>query len=309
MDTFMVPENIPETASALRPSHLPEIRLHCPSGLHEVFAHMADGARLLAGGTDILLLAGQRGKPDWLVWTGGIEALGEFDAEGETIRVGASVPLASMIRSRSFRAAAPAVADGARVVGSPQLRNQATMVGNVCTASPAADMVPGLLVHDCAVEIINREHQRRRVALKDFTLGPATTVLGEGELVSGLMLSRLGGNETSAYQRFTYRKALDLAFASVAARLEYEQDGQTIKSARLALGAVGPTVIDAGAAADMLIGHPLDEHRLSICAAAASQLCDPISDHRATARYRRQLIGALVGDVVRQAAGRYGNQS
>lgn len=309
MDTFMASEYFLEPASALRPSHLPEIRLDCPTGLDELFAHMADGARLLAGGTDILLQAGQRGEPDCLVWTGGIAAMKEFDAQGEIIRVGAAVPMASMIRSRSFRCGAPAVADGARVVGSPQLRNQATMVGNVCTASPAADTVPGLLVHDCLVEIINRENEPRRVALKDFTVGPATTVLGEGELVTGLMLSRLGRNETSAYQRFTYRKALDLAFVGVAARLDYEEDGQTLKSVRLALGAVGPTVIDAGAATDILTGHPLDEDRLRICADAASQLCEPISDHRASAGYRRQLIGALVGDVVRQAAERHGKQS
>ncbi|MBT4891280.1 MAG: hypothetical protein HON65_17185 [Rhodospirillales bacterium] len=295
-------------ASALRPSHLPEMDLQCPTNLGDVFRHISNGAQLLAGGTDILLQASVRGEPNKLVWTGGIESMKEFDADSDFIKVGASVPLSTMIKSNAFRDGAPAVADGAQSVGSLQLRNQATMVGNVCTASPAADTVPGLLIHNCVVATIDKENNKREIALKDFLTGPGKTNLGEGELVTCLSFSRLGKNQMSAYQRFTQREALDLAFASVAARLEFEEDGQTLMTVNLALGAVGPTAIDASAAADILKGHPISEGRLDICADAASQLCSPISDHRASAGYRRQLIRALVGDVVRQAATRYGNK-
>ncbi len=304
----IAPETIQETKSALRPSHLPKMELHCPTDIDEVFEHLADGYELLAGGSDILLSASHCGKPSRLVWTGGIETMKEFNPDANPMRIGAAVPLARMIRSQVFRAGAPAVAEGAQSVGSVQLRNQATMVGNICTASPAADTVPGLLIHGCVVETANRRNERRQVELKDFVIGPGKTALGWGELVTGLSICRLAKNEASAYQRFTQRNALDLAFSSAAAKLEYEEDGRSLRSVKLALGAVGPTVIDASASADVLIGHPLDEHRLAVCADAASQLCEPISDHRASAGYRRQLIRTLIGDVVRQAAGRYGNK-
>ena len=305
----MLPDFIIEPASSLRPSHLPEIALQCPTDLAEVFEHMHQGASLIAGGTDILLVAAQRGAPHHLVWTGGVEALKEVEESGETIRIGAATPLAQLIRSQSFRHKAPAVADGAQLVGSVQLRNQATIVGNVCTASPAADTVPGLLVHDCVVETADRKNNTRRIDLKNFMIGPGKTALRDGELVTGLTLTRLGKNQTSAYQRFTQRAALDLAFASVAVKLDFDQDGVALKSVMLVLGAVGETAIDASSAADGLIGYPLSEDRLSQCADAASQMCEPISDQRASAGYRHQLIRALVVDVIKQAAARYGERS
>lgn len=307
----VMPDAVPEFVSSLRPSQLPDMALHCPADLGAVFEHMRHGAKVLAGGTDILPMATHRGAPDYLVWVGGVGAMQAFDLDSDdgVIRIGAATTLARMVRSLSFRTGAPAVADGARVVGSVQLRNQATVAGNVCTASPAADTLPGLLVHDCVVETLNSNSQRRRINLKNFMIGPGKTALDESELVSGLSLSRLKANQASAFQRFTQRKALDLAFASVAAMLEFEADGQTLKAARLALGAVGPTVIDATEAAEILVGHPLDDARLGKCADAASQLCAPLSDHRASADYRRQLIRTLTGDVVKQAAERYGARS
>ncbi len=270
---------------------------------------MADGYTLLAGGSDILLSASHCGEPGRLVWTGGIETMKKFNPDANPMWVGAAVPFARMIQSRVFRAGAPAVAEGAQSVGSVQLRHQATIVGNICTASPAADTVPGLLIHGCVVVTENRQNQCRQIDLKDFVLGPGKTALAGGELVTGLSIRRLAKNETSAYQRFTQRNALDLAFASAAVKLEYEDDGQSLRSVKLALGAVGPTVVDASAALNVLVGHPIDEHRLAVCAEAASQMCEPISDHRASAGYRRQLIRVLIGDVVRQAARRYGSRS
>ncbi len=298
----------PKFASSLRPSLLPEIALFCPTDLDEVFEHLRQGASLLAGGTDILLMATQRGEPNYFVWTGEIEALKAFDPDPETIRVGAATTLAQVIGSSSLRTGAPAVSDGARIVGSVQIRNQATLVGNVCSASPAADTIPGLSVHDCMVEIVNLSHEKRQVRLGDFLTGPGKTSLGDDELVSGLSFSRLKLNQFSAFQRFTHRKALDLAFASVAVRLEYEADQQSFKSVILALGAVGPTVVDASKAANIMIGNTLSDGLITKVADAACQLCAPISDHRASAEYRLHLIRTLIGDVIKQAADRAGGK-
>jgi carbon-monoxide dehydrogenase medium subunit len=279
-----------------------------------VLARLADGARPLAGGTDAVLWAMHWGEHRSLVWTGGVEELRILDPEGDgnMLRVGSAVTLAQIVRSPAFRAAAPAVADGARAIGSVQLRNQATLVGNVCTASPAGDTIPGLLVHDAVVEVVNVSGQRRHLSLDDLLVGPGRTKLKDDDLVVALGLSRLGPREASAYLRFTQRRALDLAVASVAARLELEPDGRTVAALRLALGAVGPIAFDAGEAAALLVGRPMSDAGFGDCARAAAAACSPISDHRASADYRRQLVRALVADAIAEAArrvmgaGRYG---
>ena len=294
------------SVSSLRPSHLPGIELHCPAGLEQVLGHVCDGVHPLAGGTDLVLWASQRGEPRRLVWTGNVSELQRVDADDDPLRIGAAVTASRIVRDARFRRGAPAVVDGAHKIGSVQLRNQATLVGNLCTASPSGDTIPGLLVHDAKVEIASAS-SRRHVDVGDFVLGPGETALQPGELVTAVSLSRLGPLEASAYQRFTERNALDLAFAGVAARLAFDPDGRTVRSARLALGAVSPTVIEAAEAAAMLVGQPLNAARLGACADAAAQACSPISDHRASADYRRQLVKVLVGDVVTEAARRLAN--
>jgi CO/xanthine dehydrogenase FAD-binding subunit len=292
------------SASTLRPAQLPDIDLHCPEALADVFVRLRDGASVLAGGTDMLLWASQSGAPDHLVWTGGVEELHSLDIDDQAIRIGAAVTMSTLVRSGKFRQSAPAVADGAALIGSVQMRNQATLIGNLCTASPAGDTIPGLIVHDASIEIAASSGDRRRVDIASFITGPGQTILKPDELVTSLYLLPLAEGESSAFQRFTQREALDLAFASVAARLAYESDGQTIRKARLALGAVDASVIEAPEAAAMLTGNSLDDAVLRECAEAAAQACSPISDLRASADYRRQLIKALVIDVVTEAARR-----
>ncbi len=290
--------------SVLRPAYLPELELHRPAKLDELLRHLADGARPLAGGTDILLWASQRGAPRRLVWTGGVDALHVFECGDDPLRVGAAVAVAHLVRSAAFRTAVPAVVDGAQLIGSLQLRNQATLVGNICTASPAGDTIPGLLVHDAVVEIVATLGDRRRLGLNDFLVGPGRSGLRHDELAIAVTLSRLGPREASAYRRFTQRNALDLAFASVAARLAFESDGRTVSAARLALGAVAPVALEVPEAAATLVGQPLNEATLRACAEAAAEACSPISDQRASADYRRQLVMTLVHDVVGETARR-----
>lgn len=292
------------TASTLRPAHLPDIDLHCPTSLADVFPQLRNGAAVLAGGTDMILWASQAGNPDYLVWTGGIEELQSVDLEGGSIRVGAAVTLSRLVRSVDFQAAATAVAAGAQLIGSVQLRNQATLVGNLCTASPAGDTIPGLVVHDARVEIASSATDRREVDIGNFLIGPGKTVLTSNELVTAVTLSPLAKGEASFFQRFTQREALDLAFASVAARVGLESDGSTIRAVRLALGAVDETVIEVSDTASILSGGSLNDAALQDCAEAAAEACSPISDHRASADYRRQLVRALVVDVLAEAGRR-----
>lgn len=297
-------------SSALPATVLPQLELHCPTELGSVFKHLDNGAQPLAGGTDILLWAAHRGEPRHLVWTGGVSELHTFDEEDDPLKIGAAVPVGRLFRSKRFRTAAPAVAEGAQSIGSVQLRNQATLMGNVCTASPAGDTLPGLLIHEAVVEIASRGGEWRSVKLADFLIGPSKTGLKPGELCTALSIFPLKQGEASHYKRFTERKALDLAFASVAARLKFEADGETISQCSLALGAVAPTAIEAREAAKIFVGKPLSDATLQACGEAASEICSPITDHRASADYRRHLIKVLVGDVVRETARRaVSNQS
>ncbi len=285
-------------ASIIKPSHLPDLELFRPSSIEGVFRRLKDGAQVLAGGTDLLLWASQHGQSRQLVWIGNIESLQIFTVDGDQLQVGAGVTLGELIRSPAFRRAAPAVTQAAQLVGSVQLRNQATLLGNVCSASPAGDTLPALLVHETQVEIVKSPDQQRQMSLHNFLLAPSQTALEAGEIVSGLSLCGLQVNEMSVYRRHTERQALDLAFASVAARLAFEADGHTVAGARLALGAVGPTALLAAEAAQALVGHALTKERKSICAKIAVEICKPISDFRASADYRRQLIRVLVEDVI-----------
>jgi carbon-monoxide dehydrogenase medium subunit len=148
------------------------------------------------------------------------------------------------------------------------------------------------------LETINASERKRRLALEDFLLAPGVNELKSGELVTSISIRPLGSGEASAFRRFTERRSLDLAFASVAARISFEEDGLTVRKARLALGAVGPCAFMAADAATALHGSPLNQANLSLCAEAAAESCSPISDHRASADYRRQLVKVLVHDVV-----------
>ena len=294
----------PAKSPALRPSHLPPVELYRPADLGELLAHAADGVHLLAGGTDLVVWASQCGEPRRLAWIGSIDQLQTLDITSDRAHIGAAVTLSRIVRSGQFRSLAPAVVDGAGVVGSVQLRNQATLVGNVCTASPGGDTIPALHVHDAALDIVSAAGDRRSVKISDFVHGPGQTDLNTGEVVTGVTLRGLGQREGSAFSRFTQRNALDLAIASVAACLSFESDGRTVARAHLSMGAVGPTVLDADEAARSLVGHPLEPARLRNCADLTAECCRPITDHRASADYRRQLVRTLTMDVVDAAAER-----
>lgn len=269
------------------------MQLRIPTSLAELTELMDEGFCALAGGTDVLVAAGQTGEPHRVASTSRVAELAGLDMEPDTVRVGGSVVLSRLARDQAVRAGVPALIDGAELVGSIQLRNSATLVGNLCTASPAGDTIPGLFVHDAVIKTVNSAGVTRVIAVRDFFTGPRQTVLAVDELVTTVSLTPLISGEGSAYRRFTERNALDPAFAGVAGKVCLEPDGETVRSASLALGAVAPTVIDASKVADSLVGRPLGGVQLQAVAEAAAAVCEPISDLRCSADYRRQLVRVL----------------
>lgn len=281
---------------------LPRVDISCPGSLGELLGLAATGRRPVAGGTDLLVAAAYEGQePSRLVWTGSVPQLTIVERRGGDLRIGSAASLGRVAGFDAVRSGAPALAEAAGIVGSVQIRNVATLAGNLCNASPAADTVPPLVIHDARVEIGHDGAAVRTVAAEAFAEGPGRTVLSEGEVVTAISLRPLNRGEASAYQRFTVRMSMDLAFVGVAARVRLEEDGRTIHSAKIALGAVAPTVVIAREAAATLADTIPDEDVLRSAGRAAAAACEPITDLRASAEYRLRLVEVLTGDVVLRA--------
>ena len=284
------------------PRHRPP-DLKTPNTLSALLKLVAEGHRPLAGGTDIVVESRQDLAPSRLAWTGGVAEFSQITEDGSATTIGAGVTLEALVRSRSSRDRLPAVTDGAHVIGSVQIRTTGTVAGNVCTASPAGDTLPGLYVHDAIVDTASHGGVTRSIPIGEFIQGPGSTQLGADEVVTAIRCETNRPREGSAFARFTERGALDLAFASVAARVGLDHDG-TISSLRLALGAVGPTVIDASEAATNALGREPNVALIAAVAETAAAMAAPITDLRASADYRRRLVVPLVRDVVAKAVDR-----
>lgn len=258
------------------------------------------GARLLAGGTD-LILAMERKKvsPSHLVDLSGIPQLKEVSCEDGKLRLGAMVAIQELVESPPVREKFPVIASAAGCLGCWQVRNRATLGGNLANAAPSAEMAPPLIALDAQVGIGGPAGERF-IPLEDFFAGPGQTVLQPGEILAEVVVPVPAAGVKAAYMRHSLRRSMDIALASAAVRLQL--DGETIAGARVVLGAVAPTPIRAREAEAALTGKKLDGAAIAAAAAAAARECRPITDVRATAQYRREIIGVLVRRALNAAA-------
>ena len=284
--------------------------LLCPSSTADLLSLVGEGRRVIAGGTDLLVRLAQipEPAPPLVVSVAGVRELGRIDVEEGQVRIGAGVTHAQVAENDDLRRLVPALTDASEMVGSIQIRMTATVAGNVCNASPSADTVPALAVHGSIVEVAASGGARRSVPIAEFSTGPGGTVLTRGEAVVGLTVDPLGPREGSAYRRFTVRNSMDLAFAGVAVRIAVGPDRVAVRSAKIALGAVGPTVVVADKAAEILRGWEGDTDQLMASGRVAAEESLPISDLRASADFRLQLVRVLVADCVREAVRRARSQ-
>jgi carbon-monoxide dehydrogenase medium subunit len=260
-------------------------------------------ARVLAGGTDLLaqMKAGLR-KPELIVDVKRIPELMAIHVGADGLRLGAAVGAAEITEHRELCAVYPGLAEAVALIGSTQIQGRASVGGNLCNGSPAADTVPSLAVLG-AVCVIAGPGARRELGVSDFVTGPGQTALGAGELLVELRIPAPPARSADAYLRFIPRTEMDIAVAGAAVALELTADG-SCAAARVALGAVGPTVIDAPQAAAALVGSHLDADALARAGAAASEACNPIDDKRGTVAYRRTVTGVLVRRAAEIAAER-----
>lgn len=268
-----------------------------PTSLSEAIgalAHHGPEARVLAGGTDLLLRM-KRGQwtPKVVINLKRIPGLREisFDA-ASGLRLGALATLNDLRLSPVIREHYPALVTAAGTMAGDQVRNIATVGGNVCNASPSADTATPLLVYE-AQAVIAGPQGERRVPLRDFFVGPGKTVLGEGEILTTLHLPPPPANLRSCYLKLEYRQAMDIGVVCVAVALEVDADG-VCRDGRVALGAVAPVPMRATQTETLLRGRRLTPVLADEAARIASAECSPIDDIRGSAWYRRHIVGVYV---------------
>ena len=260
-------------------------------------------AHVLAGGTDLLVqLRSGVVKPDLVVDIKHIEEMRSIAEEDGGFRIGAAVAGIELGEHDALKAAWPGVVEGAELIGSTQIQGRASMGGNLCNASPAADSVPALVAAGATCTIIGPDGARD-VEVKDIPTGPGATSLGKGEFVVSFHLPARPARSSDAYLRMIPRTEMDIAIVGAAVNLTLDEDG-TCTAASVVLGAVAPTVIEVPAAADALIGTKLHDAAPEACAAAASDAANPIADKRGTVEYRKRVAGVLAKRAAKIACDR-----
>ncbi len=265
-----------------------------------------DAARPLAGGTDLLvqMRAGLL-RPAVLVDLKGIEELMSLELGADEVVIGAAHSTASLRENADLVALFPGLLEAAELIGSEQIQGRASLGGNLCNGSPAADTGPALAVVQAVCEIAG-PNGRRTLPVAEFLTGPGATALGVGEILVSLRISRPPARAADAYLRFIPRTEMDIAVVGAGAWVRLEADGSCAE-ARLSLGAVGPTVLPV--ALDALVGGPIDDAALATAGEAASAAARPIDDKRGTIAYRRQVSGVLARRALRIAADRAAQRS
>jgi len=257
-------------------------------------------ARVMAGGTDLLVqLKSGVTEPDLIVDIKRIGGLSKIAEEGGGYRIGAAVPSAMLGEHDGLRKLWPGVVEAASLIGSTQIQGRATIVGNLCNASPAADSVPALVAAAATVRIAGPAG-KRETPVGDIAINPGRTSLARGEIVESVYLPPRPARSSDAYLRFIPRTEMDIAVVGAGVSLTLDADG-VCEAARVALAAVAPRVLLVEEAAAAIVGTRLDEKALEALAGAASAACRPIDDKRGTKDFRIKVAGVLARRAARIA--------
>jgi carbon-monoxide dehydrogenase medium subunit len=249
-------------------------------------------AFVLAGGTDLLVrLRTGFIEPDLVVDIKRIAATREITKTASGFKIGAAVSGAELGEHAAVKKAWPGVVEAANLIGSHQVQGRCTMTGNLCNASPAADSVPALVAAGAKAVIVGPKG-KRTVPVEQIPVAPGKTSLKKGEIIESLVLPKRESRSGDAYLRFIPRSEMDIAVVGVGVNLTLDAKG-AVKTARVALGAVAPTVLLVPEAAKAIFGTKLDAKALEALAAACSAACRPIDDKRGTVEYRSKVAGVL----------------
>ena len=285
-----------------------EVQYVAPGTLDEavrVFASASGAARILAGGTDLLVQMRSGAISPGLIVD--IKKIAEMTAIEEgadgSFRIGAAVSGAALREHAKLKAVWPGVVEAANLIGSTQIQGRASAGGNLCNASPAGDSVPAM-VAAAATVTVQGPNGRRQLPVEKVPAGPGRTTLTKGEIVVSFTLPPRPKGSGDAYLRMIPRTEMDIAVVGCGVSLTLDKG--TCTAARVGLGAVAPTVLLVEDAAKALIGSKLDAAALDKAANACRAACKPIDDKRGTIAYRTQIAGVLLKRAATIAAERAG---
>ncbi len=279
-------------------------RYHSPRSLAEAVSLLREGdARILAGGTDLLVqMRTGRIRPTDVVDLKGVPEATRLELDDAGLRLGAAVCAAEIQEHPEIAALWPGLAEAVGLIGSRQIQGRASVGGNLCNASPAADTVPALIALSAVCEIAGPSG-KRTLPVEEFVIAPGKSALGAGEILVGFRVPRPPPRSADAYLRFIPRTEMDIAVVGAGVCVTLDEHG-CCSAARVALGAVAPTPLLVRAAADALVGSALDDAALARLASAATAACQPIDDKRGTAEFRRKVAGVLARRAASAAASR-----
>jgi CO/xanthine dehydrogenase FAD-binding subunit len=266
-----------------------------PSTVEEAVGALAaasGSAKVLSGGTDLLVqLRSGRLRPDLIVDTKRIPGISGIREQNGGFAIGAATPGAVIGECKALREAWPGVVEATNLIGSTQIQGRASLAGNLCNASPAADGVPALIAAR-ATCVVAGANGRREVPVESIVSGPGRTSLGRDEFIIEFHLPRRPLRSADAYLRFIPRTEMDIAVVGAAVSVTLDGAG-VCTDARVVLGAVAPTALLVRDAAAALIGRTLDATALTALDEAARRACKPIDDKRGTIAYRTKVAGVM----------------
>jgi carbon-monoxide dehydrogenase medium subunit len=272
-----------------------------------LLAKAKGSAYVLAGGSDLLVrMKGGFIEPDLVVDIKRIKAMREVKKTATGFSIGAAVSCAELGENKALVKAWPGVVEAANLIGSKQIQGRCTIVGNLCNAGPAADSVPAMVAAG-ARAVIQGPKGKRSVPVEQVAIGPGRTSLKKGELVEAILLPARKPKSGDAYLRFIPRTEMDIAVVSAGVNLTLDSKG-VVTAARVALGAVAPTVLLVEAAAKAIIGTRLDDAALEKLGEAASAACRPIDDKRGTIEFRTKVAAVLAKRAAKIAYNRAGGK-
>jgi carbon-monoxide dehydrogenase medium subunit len=278
-----------------------------PKSLDEAIAALKQhgaSARVLAGGTDLIVQA-REGKRDVgvVIDVKAIPECTSISANGSGLKIGAAVPCAAIYHDANIAKTYPAIIDSASLIGGIQIQSRASLGGNLCNSSPAADAIPTLIALGAACEIAG-PNGTRALPVEEFCTAPGRNALAPDEMLIALTFPAPQPHSGAAFERFIPRNEMDIAVCNAAASVVLSDDGSTFKSARIAVGAVAPTPLYVKAAGDALAGQAVNDATIERAAQAASAAAKPITDMRGSAAQRKHLAAVLTKRVISTAVQR-----
>lgn len=258
------------------------------------------GGRIMAGGTDVLVqLHAEMIEPSVIVDIKNIPDVRAMSESGGVWSVGAAVPGMQIIDDAAFSAAWPGVCEGVALIGSVQVKGRASIGGNLCNGSPAADSVPAIIAAGAVARIIGPNGPREEPA-ENIITGPGKTSLADGEFIVSFEFPRREAHSGDCYLRLTPRTEMDIAIVGVGVNITLDDAGQCM-AARVSVGAVAPRPLLVADAATALVGTSVDDAALENMVAAVRAACDPISDKRGTKEYRIKTAGVIARRAAEKA--------